>query len=181
MIPGMAHLSLPVAELTSFDLPPVCLVTGSEAEVSFRRVKFVWSPRWIPLLIFFPYAGLLLALILTLVLRKRAAGELPFSPAGWERYRRGVWLTYAALLSLLLGIGGMIAFFASQQFETGLVAALAGVIGTIALHIVGTNMGISVRKITLGHLDLKIPQEAVALRFRDHLQGGRPVLASVAG
>ncbi len=170
MLPRMALLAIPVAELNSFDLPPVCVVSGEDTQVTFRPVKFVWSPRWIPVLIFFPYAGLLLALVVTLAMRKRAAGELPFSETGWERYRRGVWMSRAGLLTLLAGMGGMVALLANHQSGAGVAVGVGGLIATIVLHVTGTNLGISVQRITLTHLELKIPSEAVALRFRERLQ-----------
>ena len=78
-------LTLPINELNSFDLPPVCLIIGQRESVSFHKVKFAWYPRWVPALIFVPLGGLLLAAIVAAIMTKRAAGELPFSDQGWSR------------------------------------------------------------------------------------------------
>ena len=81
----MANISIPQNEMTSFDLPKVCIVTGDTQNVQFRPVKFQWYPRWIGV---FGIAPLIMVILLA-VLMRRAKGELPFSDAAWDAWKKG--------------------------------------------------------------------------------------------
>lgn len=169
---AMANLSIPVSELTSFDLPPVCLVTGGHQGVSFRPVKFSWYPRWIPALILVPFGGLLLAAIVALVMTKKAKGELPFSDAGWSRWRTAKLLAGLSILWLFVAIFAGL-FFAVQESSAPALALFASAL----IVPIGANLGlrrrmIQVKKITDAELTIDVPSEAAAREVEARLHGG---------
>src|SRR5512141_1345766 len=100
----MTPITIPIAEMNSIDLPPVCISTGAQEEVTFRKVKFAWYPRWVAALILVPYGGLLLAAIVAAVLTKRAKGELPFSNLGWSRWRQAKLFIGLSVVLLFVGL-----------------------------------------------------------------------------
>jgi hypothetical protein len=168
---AMALLSLPVAEMNSFDLPRVCLVTGAPA-AEFKKMKFSWYPRWVAALIFVPYGGLLLALVISLILRKHAAGELPFSEEGWARHRRSKWIAASALLWMIGGFIGAIGLGIAEQGALAALTVLVALGLIIASMVYAQRTGISVQRIADDQIQLKIPSEAAALAVEAHLHSG---------
>lgn len=176
----MPALTLPVNELSSFDLPPVCLITGTRDNVSFRKVKFAWYPRWVALLILVPYGGLLLAAIVAAILTKRATGELPFSDAGWSKWRLGKIMTALQFLWVIAAfIGGMIMAVADSGSAV-LAAVLFVSVFAVPLGIyfvAQRNKMVVPTRITETEITIKIPSEQAALAIRQHLTAGKVVQA----
>ena len=112
----MANVTIPVNEMNSFDLPKVCVITGSKDNITFQDKKFSWVPPW---------ARLFGALIQALVAR-RANGQLPFSPEGWEKHKgAGRWMA--------LGIVGMFAIW----FLGGIISGATNVGAIFAIFLLG--------------------------------------------
>jgi hypothetical protein len=91
---ALATVEIPVNEMSSFDLPKVCLVTGATENVVFKPVKFSWYPRWIAVFIL---VGWPIALILALTLTKRVKGELPFTEEAYRRWKAQSLLAISVL------------------------------------------------------------------------------------
>ena len=175
---GMALLKLPINEMSSFDLPPVCLITGERNDVTFRRVRFSWYPRWVPVLILVPTGGLLLALIVALILAKRAAGELPFSDEGWSRWRRAKLMVPVAVLWVIVAMLGGVFFLSSEQTALGLLALLTMVGVPLVLYLtVQRGRMVTPASITDTEIALNVPSLQAALAIREHLHSGRVVQA----
>ncbi|HYV48694.1 MAG TPA: hypothetical protein VFA20_27740 [Myxococcaceae bacterium] len=179
----MSALTLPVNEMSSFDLPPVCLITGERTGVSFRKVKFAWYPRWIPALIFVPFGGLLLAAIVAMILTKKAAGELPFTDAGWSKWRLAkimvgldvLWVIFA----MFAGIGLLAAAEGSAGGTAAGVLALASMVAVpvVIYFLFQRKKMITPTRITDTELTINVPNEEAAMAIRQHLTGGRVVQA----
>jgi len=183
MLPDlMSALTLPVNELSSFDLPPVCLITGERTGVSFRKVKFAWYPRWVAALIFVPFGGLLLAAIVAMILTKKASGELPFSDAGWSKWRLAKIMVGLDILWVIVALFGGIAVLSNAE---GGVLSFAGPL--IFFSMVGVPVAVyflfqrkkmvTPTRITETELTINIPSEEAAMAIRQHLTGGRVVQA----
>lgn len=166
----MREITLPANELNSFDLPPVCVVTGQTEGVEFRSVKFSWYPRWVAALILL---NLLIAAIVAMALTKKVQGELPFTEQAWKAWKRG------QLLFTLSGVGciglliGAIVLLADEHTALGFLTVLLA----IALPIVvGVGFlrrkGPSVQRIAEGRITLKLPSDEAAQRIEQHLVAG---------
>lgn len=174
----MATVILPSDELTSFDLPAICMVTGQTEGVTFKPVRFAWYPRWVAALIL---CNLLIMLIVALILTKRVKGELPFTEEGYRRWQRGRLLFG---LSVFAGLGLFFAGMALAINESGLLALLA-FIATVAVP-VGTYIGFArgnmvvVKKIDETTITLEVPSQEAAERIERHLVAGRaqPAMAT---
>src|SRR5512140_186526 len=170
----MTPITLPIAEMNSIDLPPVCVGTGTRNEVTFRKVKFAWYPRWVAALILVPYGGLLLAAVVAAVLTKRAKGELPFSDAAWSRWRLGKILTVLAVLVLLASLFGGIILLTQESFGAGALTLLLGIVVPLVAAVIFGRWGPRPLKITDQEITLDIPSAEAANAIRDHLHAGRP-------
>lgn len=164
----MANISIPENEMTSFDLPKVCIVTGETANVQFRPVKFQWYPRWIGVFGIAP----LIMIILLLVLMRKAKGELPFSDAAWAAWQKGkLMLTFSIIGGIALFFGG-IAAIGNRAEGVGLLLILAGIVVPIVLGIVFlAGKGPTCLKIADGYIELKIKSDSAAEQIRRHLEG----------
>lgn len=179
-----ANLDLPTHELNEFDLPAVCVVTGEQDAVSFKPVKFWWYPRWVPLLVFFPWGGPLLAGIVGLATRKKAEGELPFTDRGWSAWRRSKWIWGLSVFGFFVGLFVSIVVITAAATGSlqGWVAGAVSVL-TIATPLTGWFVAkpsmLVVRKIENGRLTLGVPSEEAAMRIHAHLfpAGGRVMQA----
>lgn len=173
----MATLSIPENEMTSFDLPKVCIVTGSNQNVSFRPVKFQWYPRWIGVFGIAP----LIMIIMMAVLMRRAKGELPFTDEAWEAWKKGKMLMALSVVAAIVLLGAGIAALANNIPALGAIL----MIGAIALPIViGVKFlagrGPTCTKIADGRIELKIKSDSAADAIRRHLDGGGRKGASIA-
>lgn len=170
----MAKVSIPKAELNRFDLPPVCLITGSTEGVTFRPRKLLWTPPWVYLLIFIPMGGLPLAFVVSLLVRRRVDAELPFSEKGWTRFRQATWFRPLSVLVLLCGWLGALMLLAS---ESDAMSNFAGVFVIlflaipIAVYVATRKWVVSVGGITKTHVDLRCGSDEAAQRIRAHLRG----------
>ncbi len=172
----MANLAIPENEMTSFDLPKVCIITGSNQNVSFKPVKFQWYPKWIGVFGIAP----LIMIILMMVLMRRAKGELPFTEEAWAAWQKGKMLMIVSVFGSLVLLGAAIAAFGNN---VGVGALL--LIAAIGLPIfVGIKFlagrGPTCLKIADGRIDLKIKSDAAATAIRQHLDGGGRRSASIA-
>lgn len=167
---ALATVEIPVNEMTSFDLPRVCLITGSTENVVFKPAKFSWYPRWIAAFILI---GWPIALVLALVLTKRAKGELPFTEDAHRRYRLAqMLLALSILLALGLFIGGAILLGSDQQ-ALGFVcwAFCLAIPITVGIAFV-RGKRILCTKIANDVVTLKIPSASAASAVAAHLHGG---------
>jgi hypothetical protein len=115
-------------------LPRVCILTGEPTD-SIKHKSFSWSPSWTILLIL---VGLLPYIIISLVLTKRMAVELPLV----ER-KHGHWLIRQALviggvlIAIALACGGGILGSRDNDSDLGLVLVIAGLIFFLVVLIAG--------------------------------------------
>ncbi len=170
----MTPITLPIAEMNSIDLPPVCVVTGAQTDVKFHKVKFAWYPQWVAALILVPYGGLLLAAVVAAVLTKRAKGELPFSEAAWSHWRLGKILTVLAVVLLLASLIGGIILLATNSSGLGALTLLLGVVVPLIAAVIFGRWGPQPVKITEQEITLNLPSAEAAAAIRDHLHAGRP-------
>jgi hypothetical protein len=173
----MATLSIPENEMTSFDLPKVCIITGSSQNVSFRPVKFQWYPRWIGVFGIAP----LIMIIMMMVLMRRAKGELPFSDEAWEAWKKGKMMMALGTVGAIVLFGGGIAALANRMEAVGALMMVAAVVAPIVIGVKFLmGRGPTCTRIGDGRIDLKIKSDAAAEAIRRHLEGGGRKSASVA-
>jgi hypothetical protein len=176
----MPALTLPVNELSSFDLPPVCLITGGRDDVSFRKVKFAWYPRWVAFLIFVPLGGWILAAIVAMILTRRAAGELPFSATGWSQWRLAKIMVAVDILWVIVALTAGAVLASAEGWGPAAPALLfLSVLGVpLAIYFLfQRNKMLMPTRITDAELTLKIPSEQAAMAIRQHLTAGQVVQA----
>lgn len=165
----MANLSIPLNEMTSFDLPKVCVITGSTQNVGFHPVKFQWYPRWIAVFAFAP----LIMVIVMLILMRRAKGELPFSEDAWAAWKKGKLLMGLSAVGSIVLAGAGIAALANRLEAVGAVALLAAVALPIVIGVKFlAGRGPTCLRIGEAHLELKIKSDSAALAIERHLAGG---------
>jgi hypothetical protein len=179
-------VEIPNNELTQFDLPRICVVTGATDNVEFKPVKFAWYPRWVALLVL---CNLLIAVIVAAILTKRVKGELPFTEEAHRRWRTGQIAfglsVVLALVTLFASIGFLVAETSSGVSQgIGLLLLLATfVIPTVVGLTMYRGRGPVVLKITDTHITLKLPNPAAAERISEHLVSGaaQPRMAPSVG
>ncbi len=165
----MATLLIPENEMTSFDLPKVCIITGSNQNVAFRLVKFQWYPRWIAVFSFAP----LIFVIVMLILLRRANGELPFCDEAWEAWKKGKLLMALSAVGSAVLAGFAIAAVANNLEVVGLPMLLAAVVVPIVVYVrLLKDRGPTCLKIADGRIELKIPSASAAEMISRHLDGG---------
>lgn len=166
----MTPVEIPINEMNSFDLPPVCIVTGATEGVVWKPVKFAWYPRWVGL--FAPFI-LILAAILAAILTRRAKGELPFTEEAWSNWRRGkLAMGFSVIGALAMFIGSMVCF-AQNQGVAGFALLVMTIAEPVALWIaLARNRGPTVDRITKTHLRLKLPSAQAAEAIALHLVAG---------
>jgi hypothetical protein len=163
----MAVVQIPVNELTQFDLPKVCVVTGRTDGVVFKPVKFQWYPRWIAVFAFAP----LIMVIVMMALMRRVKGELPFTEEAHAAWRKGqLMLTLSIVGAFVLFFGAMGAF-GNNVPVLGLLMLAAAVGTPIFVGVRVRGRGVSCLKIADGSIALKIPNEGAAMQLSEHLRG----------
>ena len=173
----MATLSIPENEMTSFDLPKVCVVTGSTQNVSFRPVKFQWYPRWIAGFAVAP----LIMLIVMVVLLRRAKGELPFSDEAWDAWKKGKMLMALSIVGAFVLFGAGIAALANDLAIVGGPLLLAAFVEPIVIGVKFlAGRGPTCTRIADGRIELKIKSDSAAEAIRKHLDGGGRKSAPIA-
>ncbi len=175
----MAQIIVPDNELNSFDLPPVCVVTGATQGVVWKKVKFAWYPRWVTVLIL---VNVLVMAIVAAILTKRVKGELPFTEEAYSAWRRGrIFFGLAITAAIGLLIGGAVAL-ATDSPAVGVALLLLTFAVPIAVWFAFVKgKTVTCTRIADGSTSLNIPSEAAATQIRTHLTGGasrRPALAS---
>lgn len=163
------QVNIPLDAANSFDLPPICVVTG-ERDVEWHTQSFQWTPQWAMMAIAF--LGLI-GIIIAMVKRRRARVELPYAPAAWERLRKGRWIGYASL-ALMLPAAMVVGPLWMVQLEplSGLLVMVALFIAPfIILHLTVTTRGPRVVEITDTHILLDLPSPLAAAELRHHFQG----------
>lgn len=166
----MAIISIPENEMTSFDLPKTCIITGRSENVSFRPVQFQWYPRWIAALGIAP----LIMIIVMMLMMRRAKGELPFSEEAWNAWKKGKMLMAVAVLGSMALIAAAIAAFANNLAPVGLVLILMAIAEPITMSILFLKgRGPVCQKIADGRVELRVPSDEAAEIFKRHIDGGR--------
>ena len=167
-------VTIPKAELTPFDLPSVCIVTGSRENVTFRKVNFVWIPPAARFSVVF--CGMF-GLIAMLVMQKKVEGQLPFTEQGWTAWRN------AKLMALVGGLVGFFAMFGALALveTSGLFAAIFGLGGFVLLIVALIQVrgkGPLCTRIDDTDIDLTLPSTEAADAFIERLQGGKALAPS---
>lgn len=161
------NVDIPTGELSSFDLPPVCVVTGRRDGIVFKPVKFSWYPRWI--VVFAPFA-LLIAAILAFALTRRVSGELPFNEEAWRKWRFGRTLFTASVLTALVLFISMPFAFAARLDAVGWVLVALAIGFPLTAWITSVRgRGPSVERITKTHITLSLPSAEASRVIAKHL------------
>lgn len=167
-----ADVVIPKNELSEFDLPRICVITGQTEGISFKPVKFAWYPRW--LLIFLPFAALIVLLI-AIILTKRAKGTLPFSEEGWARWQRSRLLFGLSFLgTIAILVGGIVVFAGKGNGTPILVAVLVAVLVPVVAYFTAVKGRVPlVKKIDERTITLRLPSDSAATTIAAHLNSGR--------
>lgn len=174
----MAAVTIPIKELTPYDLPPVCVVTGAREGVTFKKVKFQWVPPTARFLVVF--CGLI-GIIAMFAMQKRAEGELPFSEAGWARWRSGKLLVAGGLGGFIVVLfAGLFAMSANSGGPFGLVLILLGFVLLIVALVMARGRGPMCKKIDDENIELELPSAEATSAIAERLSGGARVSANVA-
>ncbi len=127
----MHSVNVPASELTEFDLPRVCVVTGQTQGVEFHPVKFSWYPRWVVALIL---VNLLVAAIVAQVLTKKVSGKLPFTPEAHAAWKKGKLLYGLSFVAFLVFIGAMIFAAANDALVVSLLCLAIAIASPVATY-----------------------------------------------
>ncbi len=153
-------VSIPVAEMNEFGLPRVCVMTGSEVDVSFQKEKFSYVPQGIRAAALIPLLYLILASINT----RRAVGTLPYSSAGLALKKKTRLFSALSLIAAVFLFFFGVAIVGIDGLElVGLlffVLSLAVPI-TVGLVMVRNKLPHAV-KIENGIIDLRVPNDLAA-------------------
>jgi hypothetical protein len=162
------NVDLAINEMTEFDLPRVCVITGNTEGVIFKDVKFQWYPRWIGA---FGIAPIIMIIMMSILMR-RAKGKLPFTEAAWDAWQRGkILMGLSIVVGIAMLFGGI--FLMEKSGAAGglllfLAVALPIAVGVTQLR----GKGVTCIKIDKTTLQLKFPSDEAANKFRAHLRGG---------
>ena len=166
----MASIQIPSQEMTEFDLPRVCVITGDTDGVVFKDVKFQWYPRWIGALVII---NVLVAAVVAMAMTKKVKGKLPFTEAGHAAWKKGqLMFGLSFLVAVALGIGSGVAF-GNDIGALGILGVVLAIAAPIAAYFIwakGRRLGCT--RIADGQITLSIPSEAAALAIRTHLHAG---------
>ncbi|MCK8498026.1 hypothetical protein ACJ2CR_22925 [Myxococcus faecalis] len=169
----MRQVVIPKNELSEFDLPRVCVITGQTEGITFQPVKFAYYPRW--LLIFAPLAAVIVLLIAAL-LTKRAQGTLPFSEEGWAQWKRAKLVYGLSFLGTIAVLFGSIFTFAGNARTGGylMVAVLVAVLIPVVAYFVAVKGKVpQALRIDDRNITLRLPSDEAASAILRHLQAGQ--------
>lgn len=162
-------IKIPVNELTQFDLPKVCVMTGATEGVEFRPVKFQWYPPWLGILI---VVNVLVAAIVISVMTKKAKGELPMTHEAWAKWKKWKMLTVFSVLGFIGGVVLSLVLLMTEVAALGGVLFFATLIQLIVCLVVTRKAGPQVKEIKDNVVTLQLPMADVAATFTAHLTGG---------
>lgn len=157
---------MPSDEMNAFDLPKICVISGSKDNVVFRPVKFSWFPKWISV---FGVAPLIMVILIA-VMTRRVKGELPFSD---EAYRVMKTKKIIFGLSILPALGMIVggAFLLEAASGVGLSIMVLGFVAFLTVIVLGQKVGPTVVRIDQGTVTLKLPSDEASALFEQHLRG----------
>ncbi len=164
----MPSITIPVKELTPYDLPAVCVVTGAREGVTFRKVSFAWVPPVARMLVVF--CGLFGAIAM-LAMQKKVQGELPFSDAGWERWRSGkilIGVGVAACVGLLLLGAYMLSGYGSDGI--GMIIMASAIVVLVAAILMARGRGPACKRIGDDDIELDLPSADAVAAFAERLR-----------
>lgn len=163
----MAEIRIPVNELNKFDLPKVCVMTGStDPSVDFRPVKFQWYPPWVNALILI---NILVMAIVARVMTKIAKGELAFSEEAWKRWRTWRLIMVASVLGLIVGFIAGLGLLVNEYGGAGGALLLIAFVQLIVVIVMAGRAGPKVVSIKDNVLVLKTPSDQAAAAYGQHL------------
>lgn len=163
----MAEIRIPVNELNKFDLPKVCVMTGStDPSVDFRPVKFQWYPPWVNALILI---NILVMAIVARVMTKIAKGELAFSEEAWKRWRTWRLISIASVLGVIVGFIGGVGLLVNQWGDLGAVLMVLSFVQLIVVIVLARRAGPQVVSLKDNVLVLKTPSAEAAASYGQHL------------
>ena len=162
---------IPKNELTEFDLPRICVVTGATDDVEFHDVTFQYIPP--AARAFAAFCGPIGYLVAMSLMRKTATGKLPFVASAHDQ-----WKTMRVVLPL--GLVGLIVA-AVAAFAFGMSSAPSGSLVLIAVLLVVAiggalgmafwlkQIGPAVISIDDTHVTLELPSADAAAAFETRL------------
>jgi hypothetical protein len=106
-------------------LPMCCVKCGARERLVPRDANFAWTPPWI--WAFLPL-GVLIPVVLSAVLTRRAKLRLPLCERCNRRWSAGVWIGVATGLGFLGGLIGGIALMVNDLFPLGLALLCSAIL-----------------------------------------------------
>lgn len=180
----MKIASIPHEAANSFDLPPVCILSGRTDDVFWRKQTFTYSPSWVWILALaglFCFAPLLIVIIpVAAVLQTMARAELPYSRSALAELRRRQW--GSALASLILITGGVTiaALGILDPDLSALTIAASAILSLVLVYVLSGNRSPRVKSIDNVGITLALPSDAAVIEINRRL-GGRFTPAQHAG
>lgn len=159
------YVTLPVEAFNSFDLPPICFITGEREGVVWRKKVFRWTPPWILLLIICFPVGVLVSVWLHRAVRV----QVPVTEAARVRWLFAEQAGGLAVLGALLGGFAAFSFAATGSASIATALAIASAVFPLGLFVVAWRyQGPRVRRIDEAGVELVLRREAVADALRAH-------------
>lgn len=167
-----ARVRIPKNELTEFDLPRVCAITGATENVSFFDVSFQFVPR--SAVLFYLLCGPLGYIIAMSVMRKTASGKLPFVEQAYRHWRRMAIILPLGLVAVI-ALAVLVVVLGAQSMSSDTMPIVLGVFGIV---LVGGIVGFAVTIRKLGpacieidetHITLELPSADAARAFEERL------------
>jgi hypothetical protein len=159
------YVILPVEAVNSFDLPPVCVISGVRDRIHWRVRKYRYTPPWVLLLILCIPVGLLLSAWL----HRSVRVELPLTDAAWRKWRLA---DSAAALSVVgVMVGGTISLnlaavgLANAAWGAGIASLLLPIVAFLGVR---RWVGPRVRRIEGEMIEFVFRNGDVAEVFRRH-------------
>jgi hypothetical protein len=155
-------VALPVGSLTRQRLPQICPLSGKTEGLVWRKVSFDWVPA--PVAAIAPL-GLLISAIAAVTMDKAAAGELPFRPSAWWRWKLAQVIHLLAWFpAIVLGLGSLVALFIGNLGEIifGAVMLLIAIGLVAGARLFLRHSGIAADRIVQGVIVLRVPNERAA-------------------
>lgn len=123
-------VTFPIQNGNAFDLPPVCVLSGSTDDIVWQRRTYAYYSPWCFLALLI---NILIFAIIVLAIQKKAKVELPFNRAALGRLRRRQWIA-----SVIFGVKLYRESKAGRPGVRGvatfaLIAPLIGIAGTVAV------------------------------------------------
>jgi hypothetical protein len=152
-------VALPVDGLTRRRLAAICPLSGATEGLVWRKMSFTWLPPGVaPML----PLGFIFGALLAATMERTAAGELPFRPRAWWRWKVAQVLHVLAWILGFLCVPIVISGFATGYILVGVVMMILAAAPVAGAKLFLRRSGIAVDAIGDDVIVLRIPNERAA-------------------